>query len=143
MKFDTKTLKPMPVSPEHCFVRPNKFVPPVDHETKDDDGDQGRQVYYEATIVYTPVYASTRIHQDQVSSGRKKLLEDLDMESLNQKLEGLFIGGGDDDKEAGVVKKRESKKDNVKTEMTKKEGLGRSAKAGHDKTAMRSRRALK
>jgi hypothetical protein len=107
MKFDTKKTKPMSVSSEHCFLRPNKFLP-SNHDSEDDAATTGRQVYYEATIVYTPVYASSRIHQDQVSSGRKKLLLERDMDALSRQLEALFVGAEDEEE----TKEDDDKNDN-------------------------------
>jgi hypothetical protein len=143
MKFNTKTLSPMPASPEHCFVLPNKFIPTSREEDSNDDESwsDGRRLYYKPTLVYTAVLGSSRIHQDQINnnSGRKKLLLEEDLDCLNQKLESLFISSAEETpKVEGIIKKEV---DQPTKDVDENAGLGRCPmSAGHGKTVIRSLR---
>ena len=145
----------MPFTSEYCFVRPNALVPrPSFEEEKEEESkttEEGRQVFYQPTIIYTPVYTSSRVHQNQVSSGRTKLLTETDVDSLNKQLEALLIGNKEKEVETVEVKKDEVKKDEVKVSAQKElktsvllasKGMGRClVKIGSDhdeKMAMRS-----
>jgi len=86
MKINTKTATS--VSP-HSFETPNKYIP--DGAAKSSNG-QGREVLYETVVVSTPVFASARIHENQASSGQKRLLASDDVDALNDMLEKLYIG---------------------------------------------------
>lgn len=112
MKFDTKTCKPIHGAPQEAFVRPNKFVqfqaaPSANTTTTttvtpNNTPAKGRRVMYLPSIVYTPVLASTR-QREQVPDAaapeknkkQRRLFSADDMDTLNKRLENLFLGQTD------------------------------------------------
>jgi len=117
MKFDTKkNSTPFAASPEHCFLQDNPYVP-SDEESSPLDN-LGRQVLYEPSIFYTPIYASQRIF-DQPDR-KKRLLTKDSMDELNQQLEALFIGESFDSGTSQATPKEVGKK-SFDSETTPKE----------------------
>jgi len=101
MKIDTKKATAISSSQGHGYLTGNKFIPSFlfNHcgdATPGHANSGGRQVFYEPTIVYQPVYASGRLHD---LPGQKRFLTDDGMDELNDKLNALLLHDNDADEE--------------------------------------------
>lgn len=87
MKVNIKDCTPVKTSASKSavFMRDNTFSPPssIEHDAVESSG--GRQVRYEATLVLSPVYASSRLSSDQYLCHNA-------VEEITNNLETLMLG---------------------------------------------------
>jgi hypothetical protein len=90
MIFNTKTITPMQTS-SNSFFSPNKYIPSNRRDSdKDSNNSEGRQIYYETTLVSTPVLVSARLNPKDPSP-TKRLLTKSDVDDLNHMLLSLCV----------------------------------------------------
>jgi hypothetical protein len=103
MKFDTKkdlqtgAAVAMPEC-NNCYVKDNTAIPEKKYEhpfTPDHrDDKQGRQVFFEPTVVFTPILASQRLRDNDSITSKNNLclLTPSGVDTLAERLNALFLG---------------------------------------------------
>ncbi|KAL7579390.1 hypothetical protein ACA910_014060 [Epithemia clementina (nom. ined.)] len=118
--FDKKST---PILPESLLVRPNKYIPEqayegdIDDETKETDSesesdDGGREVRYETTVIFSPVYVSKRNSSSDMALKSKRLVITKDeVDGLSNLLKGMALKDGNTS--AKATAKTEPKAENA------------------------------
>lgn len=89
MKYSTRSAKLVKGSPG-VYINKNDALSDEMLQEKTNEG--GRELLYQTVVFSTPVLASKRIHENQVSTGKKLLFDEDDVSFITNGLKSISIG---------------------------------------------------